>query len=177
VLKVQVQLEQVRQKPFSWNEIQHIPVERLKRSEVVDLADVAWKGHIVHAGSGFHLKASSAYEQTVECVRCLNPMVQAIESETELMIFVEKAEAAPGEYELAASDLGVLYLDSDILDLEPLLMEQLQLNVPMGAVCGEECLGLCPKCGINRNNKTCDCDSATTDLRWAGLSELRDRLE
>ena len=106
-----------------------------------------------------------------------SPLVQSIQSEVELMIFIEEAEASPGEYELAASDLGVLYLDSDILDLEPILMEQVQLNVPMSATCGSDCKGLCPSCGTNRNNKDCDCDSAPGDLRWAGLSELRDRLE
>lgn len=174
---MQVQLEQIRQKPISWNEFRQIPVERLERSEVVELGGVTWQGRITFVVSGFHLKASVEYEQTVECMRCLQPLVQAIESEVELMIYVERAEASPGEYELAASDLGVLYLDSDFLDTEPILMEQLHLNVPMGAVCSEDCKGLCPRCGTNLNKIPCDCDTAPTDLRWAGLSELSDRFE
>jgi len=174
---VQVQLEQVRQKPFSWKEIRHIPVERLARSEVLELGSVTWQGRLIHAVSGFHLKASVAYEQTVECMRCLQPLVQAIESEVELMIFIERAEASPGEHELAASDLGVLYLESDILDTELILMEQLHLNIPMRATCSKDCKGLCPQCGTSLQNDSCDCDTAPIDLRWAGLSELRDRLE
>ena len=174
---MQVQLEQIRQKPFGWNEIRQIPVERLERSEVVQLGAVTWQGRLAYALSGFHLKASVAYEQTVECMRCLQPLVQAIESEVELMIFIERAEASPGEYELAASDLGVIYLESDILDLEPILMEQLHLNVPMGATCRDDCEGLCPQCGTNLNAGSCDCQKSSADLRWTGLSELRDRFE
>ncbi len=91
---MQVQLEQIRQKPISWNEFRQIPVERLERSEVVELGGVTWQGRITFVVSGFHLKASVEYEQTVECMRCLQPLVQAIESEVELMIYVERAEAS-----------------------------------------------------------------------------------
>ena len=174
---MQVQLEQVRQKPFRWNEIRHIPVERLKRSEVVGLGEINWQGQVVHAGSGFHLKASVSYEQTVECFRCLQPIVRGTQSEVELMVCIEQAEASPGEHELAASDLGVLYVESDILDIEPILMEQLHLNVPMRATCREECRGLCTACGANRNEEPCDCETEPTDIRWAGLSDLRERLD
>lgn len=174
---MQVQLEQVRQKPFRWDDLQHIPVERLERSEVVGLGEVAWRGEICHAAPGFHLKASVAYEQTLQCIRCLQPMTRQAASELELMIFIEQAEASPGEYQLEASDLGVLYLETGILDLEPLLMEQLQLNVPMRETCREDCKGLCPVCGGDRNIDDCECNRDGVDPRWGSLSDLKDQLD
>lgn len=174
---MQVQLEQVRQKPFRWDEVRHIPVERLDRSEVLGLGDIAWRGEIRYAAPGFHLKASVAYEQTLQCTRCLQPTTRPVAGELELMIFIEQAEASPGEYELEASDLGVIYTESSIFDLEPLLLEQLQLSVPMRTVCREECQGLCPICGASQTLAACDCDREDVDPRWAGLSDLKDRLE
>ena len=174
---MQVQLEQVRQKTFRWDGFQHIPVERLERSEVLGLGEIAWRGEIRHAAPGFHLKASVAYEQTLQCIRCLQRMTRQAASELELMIFIEQAEAGPGEYELEASDLGVLYLETDILDLEPLLLEQLQLNVPMRETCREDCKGLCPVCGGDRNVEDCECNRGAVDPRWSGLSDLKDRLD
>lgn len=174
---MQVQLEQVRQKPFRWDEVRNIPVERLERSEVLSLGDIAWRGEIRYAAPGFHLKAELAYEQTLQCDRCLRSMARSVASELDLMIFIEEADASPGEYELEASDLGVLYLDSGILDVEPLLMEQLQLNVPMHAVCRDDCRGLCPTCGADHNREPCTCDRESIDPRWAGLSDLRDSFD
>jgi len=174
---MKVQLEQVRQSSFRWDEVQHIPIERLERSEVLGLGDIAWRGEIRYAAPGFHLKASVAYEQQLRCVRCLQPMTRQVASELELMIFLEQAEASPGEYELEASDLGVLYLETGILDLEPLLMEQLQLDVPMRETCREDCKGLCPDCGANRNVDACECSREVVDPRWSGLADLKGRLE
>ena len=174
---MQVQLEQVRQKPFRWDEVHDIPRERLERSELLDLGAVAWRGEIRYAAPGFHLVAAIEYQQTLECVRCLQPMAREARAELELMVFIEEAEVSPGEHELEESDLGVLYLDTDILDMEPLLLEQLQLNVPMRALCTEDCLGLCPVCGSDRNRVACDCARQSTDPRWADLTDLKDRLE
>jgi uncharacterized protein len=173
---MQVQLEQVRQKPFRWDEVQHIAVERLERSEVVELGDVAWWGDIRYAAPGFHLVAAIEYEQTLECARCLQPMARSARAELELMVFIGEGDASPGDHELEESDLGVLYLDSDILDLEPLLLEQLQLNVPMHALCKEDCAGLCPVCGADRNREMCDCEPEPADPRWAGLTDLKAKL-
>ncbi len=173
---MQVQLEQVRQKPFRWDEVRQISVERLARSEVVELGDVAWQGEIRYAAPGFHLVASVEYQQTLDCVRCLRPMKHSAVADLELMVFIEEADASPGEHELEESDLGVLYLDSDILDMEPLLLEQLQLNIPMHPLCRQECKGLCPVCGADRNRTSCDCEHEPADPRWAGLTDLKGRL-
>lgn len=173
---MQVQLEQVRQKPFRWDEVRHISAERLERSELLELGDVAWWGEIRYAAPGFHLVATIEYQQTLECARCLRSMVRDARAELELMVFIEEADASPGEHELEESDLGVLYLDTDILDMEPLLLEQLQLNVPMHALCSEDCQGLCPVCGADRNRESCDCERESADPRWAGLTDLKNRL-
>ncbi len=58
------------------------------------------------------------------------------------------------------------------LDEEALLRDDLILWVPLRFVCKEDCKGLCPVCGCNRNEQTCNCVQKTGDSRFAALARL-----
>jgi uncharacterized protein len=45
----------------------------------------------------------------------------------------------------------------DEVDLEPLARETVVLELPQAPLCREDCLGLCPECGADRNEGTCTC--------------------
>jgi uncharacterized protein len=47
------------------------------------------------------------------------------------------------------------------------------LDAPIAPVCRQDCAGLCPTCGIDRNVATCDCLVAVADPRWDALSQLK----
>jgi uncharacterized protein len=64
-------------------------------------------------------------------------------------------------------------LGGDQLDLEPLVRDAVLLELPQAPLCSEACAGLCPTCGANRNEGTCECDTNLTDPRWAALDALR----
>lgn len=63
-------------------------------------------------------------------------------------------------------------LQHDEIDLEPLAREAVMLELPQAPLCREDCQGLCPGCGVDRNEDTCSC-SPTMDPRWSVLDELR----
>ncbi len=63
------------------------------------------------------------------------------------------------------------------IDLDPMVREQVLLALPGYPVCREGCLGLCPVCGQNRNEKRCGCDPHVPDPRWAGLAKFRDQTK
>ncbi len=71
----------------------------------------------------------------------------------------------------------MLYVNQPVLDTEPLLYEQLQLNIPMRQLCREDCAGLCPTCGANRNAGECGCEVDDADPRWSALAALRPKIE
>ncbi len=60
----------------------------------------------------------------------------------------------------------------DQLDLGPMLRDAVVLALPLAPHCRPDCQGLCPFCGINRNEATCDC-APPRDPRWANLDVLR----
>jgi uncharacterized protein len=174
---MQIWLDQVRDEPFNWDETQSISPETLEQPELIALGPVSWKGQVVHADPGFFLRARLGYDQTLSCNRCLKPIVEHAESDVELMILVEHGPGAAGEHELREKDLGTLYLEEEVLQTDPLLIEQLQLNVPMKPLCRPDCQGLCPICGADLNVGPCSCVEEVKDPRWAALAAIKSRLE
>lgn len=54
--------------------------------------------------------------------------------------------------------------------VEP-VRQALFAEVPLKPLCREDCQGLCQKCGVNLNSKTCDCHKGISDSRWEGLGD------
>jgi len=75
--------------------------------------------------------------------------------------------------ELSADDIGLTLFKGDAIDLTDALQEQVVLALPDWALCGEDCRGLCPKCGANLNTETCGCDAEVADDRFAVLKNLK----
>jgi len=63
--------------------------------------------------------------------------------------------------------------DGKVIDLEPIVREQVLLALPMSAVCREDCSGLCVKCGQNLNEKKCGCETTFVDPRLAALKNIK----
>ena len=82
----------------------------------------------------------------------------------------EKNEDDDGD-ELSAEDLDVLYYEDFVVPFDPLVEEQLQLELPMKALCRDDCKGLCPQCGSDRNAAPCDC-APPSDERWKSLKTI-----
>ena len=60
----------------------------------------------------------------------------------------------------------------DVVDFGPLVRDAIVLELPMAPLCRDDCSGLCPECGANRNEGDCGC-VAPSDPRWANLDVLR----
>jgi uncharacterized protein len=60
----------------------------------------------------------------------------------------------------------------DTVDLGLLVHEAILAELPLAPLCAEDCKGLCPFCGIDRNAERCSC-VAPRDPRWASLDVLR----
>jgi uncharacterized protein len=64
----------------------------------------------------------------------------------------------------------------DQVDLRPVVTEVLVCDLPLAPLCGDDCRGLCPECGANRNLVDCGHDVRPVDPRWSALEGLRDQL-
>lgn len=104
----------------------------------------------------------------VECMRCLAPFDLLYEVELE-ELFVTGAYA----HTLGSdSEMPPIISEGGFIDLAPILREEGILSIPMQVVCALDCKGLCPTCGQDLNQGTCDCSTESIDPRWASLRAL-----
>jgi len=105
------------------------------------------------------------------CGRCLESFPLDVTQEFSLVL--TPATPLSGEIELAPGDLTQSFYEGSEVDLTPLVYEQILLALPTRPLCGEECRGLCPQCGSNRNTGQCACTVETSDPRWSALRNLK----
>lgn len=128
--------------------------------------------------------AQGRAELTVPCGRCLAPVTVDLPVEFELTLVPddEYQDADGGEQEgrngPTAGSFEPAQAEEEtyhgkVIDLDPLVREQLVLSLPAYPVCREDCKGLCTVCGANLNERECGCDRHVPDPRWAGLKNLK----
>ena len=113
----------------------------------------------------------------IACARCLEPVVQNIEREFDLLYRPLGADAGREETPVTGTEAEISYYAGEGLLLEDVLREQVLLAVPLKAICRQDCKGLCPHCGANLNLTQCSCAEPAEDARWPALRDLRSKLE
>lgn len=111
-------------------------------------------------------------EREARCHRCDRPMRLAYGAELEVL--VQRNPHSGGEPEDGEEDNWVIRQQGGEVDLAPALAEAVALHEPQHLLCREDCRGLCPRCGIDRNEGECDCVDDELDPRWDALRRLRD---
>jgi uncharacterized protein len=89
-----------------------------------------------------------------ECDRCGNFFRQSIAGACSVM-FIKRDEALPDE--MPGDDLRTFLPGQDELDITVDVRDAMLLAMPMRLLCREECRGLCPRCGVNLNTESCNC--------------------
>jgi uncharacterized protein len=111
------------------------------------------------------------------CARCLDPVRQDVARAFDLLYRPLGTDAGNEELSVTAAEAEIGYYQGKGLLLEDALREQVLLAVPLKVVCREDCKGLCPSCGKNRNADPCSCAPVVGDPRWTALKDLREKLE
>lgn len=107
------------------------------------------------------------------CSRCLEIFPARVDAPVDVRVVPRPATA--DSVELGADDLDVDFYQDDQLDVARVLETETTLALPMKPLCREDCRGLCPVCGGNRNAQACACRPEATDPRWAALRGLAGR--
>ncbi len=105
------------------------------------------------------------------CARCLTAF--PLDVGTDFSVVLTPEETLSGEIELAPGDLTQSFYSGTEVDLTRLVYEQVLLALPTRPLCDEECRGLCPQCGVNRNTAECSCTVESGDPRLAVLRGLK----
>lgn len=120
--------------------------------------EVSLHAELTHIDGGVLLRAAVKTGLPLTCVRCLDLFTSRLEFE----IVEEYCQTVP------VDGGGTLHVDcpqdrftidnQQVIDLTEAVRQHALLTVPMRPLCGRDCRGICPRCGVNRNRTDCDCD-------------------
>ncbi|MEB3101208.1 YceD family protein [Ferviditalea candida] len=104
------------------------------------------------------------------CARCLTRFRRKIEIPFH-EVFAQTPISSETEDD-AGDEEEIHYVSGPKADLIPYLEEHVLLHLPYVPLCDEDCRGLCPQCGSNRNEEECGCVIEHIDPRLAGLKQF-----
>ncbi|MFE3258963.1 YceD family protein [Nocardia sp. NPDC059091] len=102
-----------------------------------------------------------------ECSRCLESFTDEIELQlTELFAYPDSAT------EQTTEEDEIHRLVDDMIDLEPVVVDAVGLELPLQPLCEPDCAGLCPECGVRMAIAGSGHGHEILDPRWAGLAKF-----
>jgi len=120
-------------------------------------------------GEGVLVRGEIETKLASECRRCLEPVSVRMKDTIDLLY-----EPLTGDEEAElGGEVYALPLVGDTLDLGPAIREQLLLRVPGFVLCADSCRGLCPQCGVNRNENVCKCVPERAESPLAALKDIK----
>jgi len=135
-----------------------------EKGDVRPAEPIHLKGRLSSASEGrFYFSGRMEGSVEMACRLCLEPVDVDVDEEVHFLL------AAVGAEEADDPEVFLYDPSARMIDLRTAVRETWLLSVPGYVQCSEDCKGLCPSCGTNLNESTCNCSTTETDPRWDAL--------
>lgn len=161
-LRIAAALKQVGE-PFLFELTETAQPQRFGGRKVEFETPLSVAGRYVFDGKAFSVEGSVRTSLRAVCARCAEEFVEPME-----LSFSERFSKTA---ELD-DDSDMYPYEGDRLCLDQAIMDNLFLHLPLTNVCRPECKGLCPVCGINRNQSPCSCEPARPLSAFSVLEDI-----
>ena len=125
-------------------------------------------GEVKDMGGYMVLSAKANVKYVTECARCLKKLSGTCEIDFVRTVAVRLEE----EHD---DDEYILVGENSCVTIDEALMEELILSLPLRSLCKDDCKGICPKCGCNKNDTECECVLSAPDPRWNVLKAFSEK--
>lgn len=133
---------------------------------------------LTHKDRDLHVDGHLETSLRFRCSRCTKEFSKPFSTSFDLTYLPQpKWSNEDAEIELKYEDMDVAYYDGVALDVNLLVLEQIELAMPMQFVCREDCRGLCYRCGADLNEGPCLCKKEELDSRMSVLLEFRKKTD
>lgn len=132
---------------------------------------------LTNAGELVLVRGSLKTTLLMECGRCLAEARVAIDAPVEEQYTLQDTETAfhdvtPTIISDEENEVPPGLLTGTVMDLNVIIQQAVILNRPLRPLCKDDCLGLCPICGTNRNETPCTCGNTARNTPFAQLKKL-----
>src|SRR2546423_10846142 len=167
--------------------IKEMEVRRIRFEETFEPGQIDFSGTGLRQVSGIHAEGSASvlentggeirvqgrFSGTVEadCDCCLASALYPLDNAFDLF-YRPPLDIDADELKIDDQEAEIGFYEGLGLELADVIKEQILLALPLKRICREDCKGICPVCGANRNEIACDCHVKPADDRWAALKNL-----
>lgn len=130
---------------------------------------VRYNGEIISQTDVLRLRGAVETTYETRCARCLKPLAIPLSIQVDMVLMPDDGEAVEED--------DIFLFQGDAIDPADVLIPELLLQIDMVYLCKEDCKGLCPHCGADRNVTRCDCGETHIDDRLAVLKTLLDKRQ
>ena len=131
------------------------------------------KGTVRLSGNEVVVEGHIDTRAQLECDRCLKPVELPVSADFALEYITGADYESGSNAALSEEQMSVSVFDGQAIDVDEIVKEQILLALPARTLCRDDCKGICPDCGIDRNTGECNCAADDVDPRWAALKSLK----
>jgi len=141
--------------------------DRLAFDSMICTADLVRKQDAIQLHGSYTVVIETA------CDICLEPVSIRMDQEFDLILVDEETYAVPeSDVEISLQSEDVDFYKGQEIRLSECFEDQLLLDLPFSIKCVEDCEGICPECGANRNSESCHCSEKSGNNPFAVLGDL-----
>jgi uncharacterized protein len=121
------------------------------------------RGRVTFHMAGQDVLASGKLRSVLRgrCDRCLGEVTRPLEAD--VAFYFRRRTSRDEDRIVDVEEPDYALFDGETIDPDNDLRELLLVEIPGFLICGEDCRGLCPRCGANLNETTCECDKQEDD--------------
>ncbi len=173
-----IEIEDLKQGPLQFHHVYETGKLRLEHADASLSEPVRTDFVLTHKDKDLHIDGSLETAIRYKCSRCLKESLHPLNCSFELFYLPQPKWLEPdAEISLKYEDMDIAYYDGIRFDVDLMVIEQIELSMPMRYVCKEDCKGLCFNCGADLNEGNCGCSLKETDSRFSALLEFRKKMD
>jgi uncharacterized protein len=167
-------IEDLKPEPLHIHHIFPVSEINFSREDAALSAPVAADFVLTHKDRDLYVDGTVETAIRFRCSRCAREFSRPIAASFDLSYLPQpKWTNEDAEIELQYEDMVVAFYDGLALDVDLMVMEQIELAMPMRLVCRDDCKGLCYRCGADLNEGTCLCKNEESDSRLSVLLDFQ----
>ena len=118
---------------------------------------VSFNLKVTKSHKNIFIKGNVRTDLVLICSRCLKESDYPLTSDLEYTFCPTKEEEFVDDLELRSEDMEFSFYKGEQIDLSQVIIEHIIMSIPLKPLCQVLCKGLCPNCGIDQNQDTCEC--------------------
>jgi uncharacterized protein len=173
-----IEIEDLKPEPLHVRHVYPIREINFSHEDAALSAPVAADFVLTHKDRNLRVDGKLKTAIRFTCSRCAKEFSRSLAASFDLSYLPQPQwNSENAEIELRYEDMDIAFYDGIALDVDLMILEQIELSMPMKFVCREDCKGLCYRCGADLNEGACVCGNEETDPRLSVLLDFRKKRE